>query len=237
MTKRIPKQSEAGFSLFELMIAMGLTITVMSIATVLLAQSLNIRTRTNANNDALADAQRALNIMSREISQSGFNLSGNGIVSGDTTTDVNSNSMIRLRSNLNKFDETASTTARNGISVVGEDAGEDIKYFIYKASNTNLLARYDEYAQAGGSVTVLANRLDSLHMHYYGQKVTYSTSGCDVTSASASEVSPSSAQYVVIAVCVQLNAVGTFGTESYQPAKSVLLVSDVTLRNANLPYY
>lgn len=232
-----PTQSHSGFSLIELLIAMTLTLTVMSVATVLLAQALNMRTRTNANNDALADAQRALNIMSREISEAGFNLSGNGIVSGDTSNDANGNSMIRFRSNLNKFDESASTTARNGIGVTGEDAGEDVKYFIHKAANTNLLARYDEYGQAGGSVSVLANRLDSLHMHYYGEKVSYSTSGCDVSSASASEVSPSAAQYVVIAVCVQLSAVGKFGTAGYQPTQSVLLVSDVTLRNANLPSY
>ena len=237
MSKRMPKQFNAGFSLVELVIAMALTLTVMSIASVLLAQALNTRTRTNANNDALADAQRALNIMSREISEAGFNLTGNGIVSGDTTDDADGNSMIRIRANLNKFDETASTTARNGIGVVGEDAGEDVKYFVHKAENTNLLARHDEYGQAGGSVTVLANRLDSLHMHYYSEKVSYSTSGCDVSSASAVEVSPSSAQYVVIAVCVQLGAVGSFGTPGYQPEKSVLLVSDVTLRNANLPSY
>lgn len=202
MSQRLSKQS--GFSLIELIIAMTLTLTVMSIATALLAQALNVRTQTNVNNDALADAQRALNIMSREISEAGFNLSGNGIVSGDTTTDANGNSMIRIRSNLNKFDETASSTARTGISVVGEDAGEDIKYFVHKAANTNLLARYDEFGVAGGSVTVLANRLDSLHMHYFSGKVSYSTSGCDVTGASASEVSPTAAQYVVIAVCVQL---------------------------------
>jgi Tfp pilus assembly protein PilW len=235
MSKRL--QKHAGFSLIEFLIAMTLTLTVMSVATVLLAQALNIRTRTNANNDALADVQRALNIMSREISQAGFNLSGNGIISGDTTNDANGNSMIRLRSNLNKFDETASTSARNGIGVVGEDAGEDVKYFIHSASNTNLLARYDEYSQSGGRVTVLANRLDSLHMHYYGEKVSYNTSDCNVSDASATEVSPSAAQYVVIAVCVQLDAVGKFGTAGYQPAKSVLLVSDVTLRNANLPSY
>ncbi|HEV8427993.1 MAG TPA: prepilin-type N-terminal cleavage/methylation domain-containing protein [Pyrinomonadaceae bacterium] len=237
MSKRLAKQSNAGFSLIELLIAMTLTLTVMSIATVLLAQALNVRTRTNSNNDALADAQRALNIMSREISSAGFNLSGNGIVSGDTTTDVNGNSMIRVRSNLNKFDETASTTARNEIGVAGEDAGEDIKYFVHKADNTNLLARYDEYAEAGGSVTVLANRLDSLYIHYYAGKVSYGTSGCDVTGASGAEVSPSAAQYLVVAVCVQLGAIGTPGSAGYQPQHSVLLVSDVTLRNSNLPSY
>ena len=228
---------QAGFSLLELIIAMTLTITVMGVASMLLAQALNVRTRTNANNDALADAQRALNIMSREIANSGFNLTGNGIVAGDTGTDANGNSMIRFRANTNKYDESVSSTARNGIGVIGEDSGEDVKYFVHQASNTNLLARYDEYAQAGGSVTVLANRLDNLHMHYYGQRVTYSTSGCDLTGASASEVSPSEAKYVVIAVCVNLAAVGTPGSSGYQPAKSVLLLSDVALRNSNLTVY
>lgn len=235
MLQRNKKQ--AGFSLLELIIAMTLTLTVMGVASMLLAQALNVRTRTNANNDALADAQRALNIMSREIANSGFNLTGNGIVGGDTGTDANGNSMIRFRANTNKFDESASSTARNGIGVIGEDAGEDVKYFVYQAANTNLLARYDEYAQIGGSVTVLANRLDNLHMHYYGERVTYSTSGCDLTGASASEVSPSEAKYVVIAVCVQLNAVGAPGSSGYQPAKSVLLLSDVALRNSNLTVY
>jgi Tfp pilus assembly protein PilW len=232
-----PIKSNAGFSLFELLMAMTLTISIMGVASVLLAQALNIRTRTNANGDALADAQRALNIMSREISNAGFNLTGNGIVDGDTVTDSNGNSTIRIRSNANRFDTTASAAARNGIGVNGEDAGEDVKFFIHKASNTNLLARHDEYAQAGGAVTVLSNRLDSLHMHYYGQRVTYSTSGCDITGASAPEVAPSAAKYVVIAVCVQLDQVGSPGAAGFQPAKNVLLVSDIALRNANLTAY
>lgn len=232
-----PRRSNSGFSLLELLIAMALTITVMSIASVLLAQALNTRTRTNANVDALADAQRALNIMSREISNAGFNLTGNGIVAGDTGTDFNGNSVLRIRSNANKFDESATTTARNGIGADGEDAGEDVKYYIHQASNTNLLARYDQYSQAGGAVTVLSNRLDSLYMHYYDQRVSYSTSDCDVTGASASEVTPDAAKYVVIAVCVHLDQVGSPGSAGFQPEKSVLLVSDVVLRNSNLPIY
>ena len=227
----------AGFSLIELIIAMTLTMTVMGIATTLLAQALNVRTRTNANVDSLADVQRALNIMSREIASSGFNLSGNGIVDGDTGIDANGNSVIRLRSNTNKYDETVSTAARSGIGVDVADAGEDIKYFIFKTADTNLLARYDQYAVAGGTSTVLANRLDSLHIHYYSQKVSYETSGCDLTSPSSSEVTPSAAKYVVIAVCVNLAVVGRPGAAGYQPPQSVLLVSDVTLRNSNLPNY
>ena len=51
------------------------------------------------------------------------------------------------------------------------------------------------------------------------------------------EVAPDAAKYVVIAVCVRQAATGTPGGPGYQPAANVLLVSDVALRNSNLPIY
>jgi len=233
----VKMKAERGFSLLELLIAMTLTLVITGVACTLLARSLNIRTKTNANADALADAQRALNIMSREIANAGFNLSDNGIVPGDSVTDGYGNSTLRIRANLNKFNASATAGAQNGIGTPVEDAGEDVKYLVYEENNTNLLARYDAYAVAGSRSTVLANRLDSLHIHYYSQKVTYSATGCDITGASSSEVTPSAAKYVVLAVCVQLSAVGKPNGPGYQPATSVLLVSDVALRNSNLPLY
>ena len=249
--KQLSRQ-QAGFSLIEMIIAMAITITITAVAGSLLAQSMNIRTRSSEKVDALADAQRALNIMSREIADAGFNLNDNGIVPEDSVTDANGNSTIRVRSNLNKYNTAAnpfdagssvSTQAQIGIGTgnVGEDQGEDVKYFVYAADNTNLLARYDRYRVAGGSSTVLANRLDSLRIHYYAGKVSYSTvagpTGCDITGASAGEVNPRAATYVVIAACVRLDAVGTPGSPGYQPESRVLLVSDVALRNSNLTIY
>ncbi len=235
---------QAGFSLIELIIAMAITIVITAIAGRLLAQSLNIRLRANEQVDSLADAQRALNIMSREIAGAGFNLTDNGIVAADSVTDGNGNSTLRIRSNLNRFNtavnpwytgSSVSSGAQNGISVANEDAGEDVKYFVYDAGNTNLLARYDVY---GGGSTVLANRLDSLHIHYFNQKVTYSTAACDISAPSVTELTDLSlAKYVVIAVCVNQSAVGAPGSPGYQPASSVLLVSDVALRNSNLTIY
>jgi len=237
---------DAGFSLVELIIAMMLTLVVLTIATTLLARSLNIRTRANDNVDALADAERGLNIMSREISQAGFNLlpSDNGIVAADSITDANGNSTIRIRANLNRFDTTAPANARNGISQPDWDVGEDIKYYIYPAAETTLLARYDAYDGTGTS-TVLANKLDKMRIHYFAQKVTYSTppatetnlANCDITAPSAAEVLPGGAKYVVIAVCVKQQAVGVAGGAGYQPAHLLVLTSDVALRNANLVNY
>jgi hypothetical protein len=96
--------------------------------------------------------------------------------------------------------------------------------------------RYDANA-ATNKATVLANRLDQLRIHYFAQKVTYSTTDCDISSVSSGEVSPSLAGYIVIALCIKLPASGDFGSAGYQPASNVLLVSDVTLRNSGLSTY
>jgi prepilin-type N-terminal cleavage/methylation domain-containing protein len=233
------KQTEAGFSLIELIIAMTITLVVLGVATTLMANGFRARTRAHDNVDALADAERAISIMSREIAQAGFNLTDNGIVAEDSVTDGNGNSTIRIRANLNRFNSLASFDARNGIGKPIEDAGEDVKYYIFPvpANQTTLLARYDPWA-SGATSTVLANRLDSLRIHYFSQKVTYTTpaNGCDIDPVPG-EVSPGAARYIVIAVCVQQDAVGKPGDPGYQPGRAVLLTSDVTLRNSNLTSY
>jgi Tfp pilus assembly protein PilW len=225
---------------------MTITLTVLSVATTLIARSLNIRTRSNENVDALADAERALNIMSREIAQAGFNLSDNGIVAADSVTDANGNSTIRLRANLNRYAlcecpgcPCASPNARQGTIVSDEDSGEDVKYFIHPAGNTTLLARYDPNAPDGPESTVVANKLDRLRVRYFAQRVTYTTDLqiCDIRDWSQAEVSPGNAKYVVIAVCVRQQATGSPGSPGYQPAYNLLLTSDVALRNSNLQNY
>lgn len=246
MSKIMTKdKSEAGFSLIELIIAMTITLVVLSVATTLIARSLNIRTRSNENVDALADAERALNIMSREIAQAGFNLTDNGIVAADSVTDGNGNSTIRVRANLNRFDTAAPDPARGGTTEPGWDSGEDVKFFIYPTADTTLLARYDRNAPEPKS-TVVANRLDKMRVHYFAQRITYDTPNCgtslaarccDIENASAAEVNPAAAKYVVIAVCVQQGATGAPGSPGYQPAHNLLLTSDVALRNSNLANY
>ncbi len=71
-TKR--SNNEAGFSLIELIIAMGITVTIMTLSCSLLAAGFNMRSREDRKSDAIADVQRALNIMTREISNSGLKL-------------------------------------------------------------------------------------------------------------------------------------------------------------------
>ena len=227
MSSSNKKATSGGFSLLELLIAMVITMALMTAATTLLANALRVRSRENQKSDALADTQRALNIMSREIANSGFNLTNNGIVSADSG--LNS---IRIRSNLNRYDFDASEASRLNI----QDSGEDITYFINEAANTKYLARHDPF---GSGSTVLANRIDSMNIHYFDQKVTYTSpaGGTDITDVSAPEVSFANAKYIVIAISVTLDAVGSPGSPGYQPPYSVLLCSDVALRNTDLWSY
>lgn len=207
---------------------MAITILLLGIGSSVLMSSFNIRHREDQVSDALADAQRAINIMSREIANAGFNLSTNGIVPGDSDS-----RSIRIRSNLNRYVPTANANSQANVI----DPGEDIKYFINAAENTNYLVRYDANAAGVAQKTVLANRLDSLTIHYFAQQVTYSTSGCDIKDPSTAEVAPETARYIILAVCVQLEEYGTRNSPGYQPAGTVLLASDVTLRNADLRSY
>lgn len=223
------KNTSGGFSLLELLIAMVITMALMTAASTLLANALRVRSRENQKSDALADTQRALNIMSREIANAGFNLTNNGLVAADCSLNE-----IRVRSNLNRYDYDPSVidASRNNV----QDSGEDITYFINEADNTKYLARHDQF---GSGSTVLANRIDGMNLHYFDQKVTYTAppGGADITDVSAAEVSPANAKYIVIAISVTLDAVGKPGSPGYQPPYSVLLCSDVTLRNTDLWSY
>jgi Tfp pilus assembly protein PilW len=216
---------DAGFSLFELIIAMGITLTVMTLTTSLLVGSFNVRARENQRSDALADAQRALNIMTREIANTGFGLMDNGIVAADSGL-----SSIRVRANLNAFDAKATSMFVN-------DRNEDVKYSLYTAGNASYIVRLDIGTQ--NQTTVLANRVDSLKIRYYPAKIDYamSSSSCDISTSATEVTQMSDTKYLVMTICVDLPARGSPGSNAYQPASRVQLASDVSLRNADINNY
>ena len=219
------QKSQQGFSLIELIIAMTVTIVIAAIASNLVAQSFRLRSREDARSDAVADAQRALNIVSREIANSGFALLDNGIVPGDT-----SNASIRVRANLNAYTRDSSGNPVAGSNAV-VDKDEDIKYTMYNddAANRHYLVRYDAILGAvdqRNGTTVLANRLDSFNLQYYDGTGTL----LDVTTNPDAVIS---AWKVRITVGVVLPALGQPGSEGYQPESTISLVSDVVLRNTS----
>jgi prepilin-type N-terminal cleavage/methylation domain-containing protein len=155
---------QAGFSLLELLIAMTVTLAVMVAASTLLATSLRTRARENVRSNALASVQRALSIMSREISNSGYGLADNGIVAADSAEDS-----IRTRANLDN------NSNLNGID-------EDVRFVLQTATTNKEIVRYDN-SLAMSQRSVLATNITSLSIKYLN------LAGDEVSAASAERVS------------------------------------------------
>jgi type II secretory pathway pseudopilin PulG len=237
MRKQISERGQAGFSLLELVVAMGITILLMGLASALLAGSFSMRARENQKTEALADAQRGLNLMTREIANSGYGLTDNGLVAADSGL-----TSIRVRANLNA---TSGETTSNSTT----DRDEDIKYLLWSdPDNVNsFIVRVDVNSSA--QEMILANRVDSMKLRYYADKVTYDTGNCDVNNGDITNVRDqygnpagevalkAAAKYIVLSICVNLPAVSSPGAPGYQPSSSVHLVSDVALRNSQLYNY
>jgi prepilin-type N-terminal cleavage/methylation domain-containing protein len=199
MTAKAPQirsNHETGFSLIELLIATAITLVVLVAATTLLAATLRTRSRENKRSDGLAATQRALNMMSREIANTGYGLYDNGIVDDDS-----GQATIRVRANLN-----------NDSDLTGVD--EDIRY-VYQAAN-KAIVRFDPNAGPEGGTTVMATNINSMALTYWD-------------AAGLQIIDPANyhdAERITIDVGVNLPA------DASQPASSVRLVSDVSLRNA-----
>src|SRR5229473_940937 len=215
--------SQSGFSLLELVIGMSITLVIVTIASTLLAASFAIRGRENQRSAAIADAQRALNTMSREIANAGYGLSTNGIVAGDSGL-----TQIRVRSDLDLSGATGAS-------------GEDLKYALINDANGSFIVRMD--LQPSQTTGLIANRIDGLAIYYYDQRVTYTIGDGVITSvlnsagATQAQVTPDAAMYIVILVRVTLPAVGTPCAAGYQPPTATQLASTAPLRNASLKYY
>lgn len=140
---------DSGFSLIELLISMLLTLIILGVAILTYSGGMKSREEENSRTDALTSAQAALNLMSREISNSGFGLTTNGIVVDDSSMD-----RIRFRANLSADDLTT------------DDESEDITYFY--DSETQSILRYDP--QVGTSAVV--NRISRVEFTYFDRDST-----------------------------------------------------------------
>jgi prepilin-type N-terminal cleavage/methylation domain-containing protein len=206
------RRGEAGFSLIELMVALGVTLVIMVIASRMLAMTMAVRSRENQRSEAIADTQRALQAMTREISNAGLGMANNGLV------DTDSNEIaIRVRTNLNAFCGTTEACDDDT-----GDPGEDVVFVVLNnttgggGDNQRLITRQDR--NSGDQVSALANRVDDLEFTYVKADGT--------TTLTASE-----AQSVKITVAVTLPAVGSEGQPGYQPASRTQLTSEAVLRN------
>jgi prepilin-type N-terminal cleavage/methylation domain-containing protein len=223
------RSTQSGFSLIELMITILVMMTVMSLASELIVSSFRLRTREDTRTAAIADARRALNMMSREIANAGYKLpSGLGLPSNGIVAANSSSSSIRIVTN----NGTTNTSAVN-------ESNEDVLYSLVTDANSNsFIARYDLNAASGSQSSIIGNRIDNLTIRYYDSMVRYTTNTntCDITTTTgtAESANRSASTYVVLSICVTLPQVGVSGSPGYQAASRVMMTSDVALRNAAL---
>ncbi len=206
-------KSQAGFSLIELIIAMSITLVVMSIAVTFLAGSLGVRARESARTAALADAQHALNIMSREVANAGFGLTSNGIVAADSGANS-----IRVRANLNAYQRLA--LAAHNVS----EQDEDVMFSLQANADGSFALIRSDIGMV--EARVLANPINSLTLRYFN------AAGTELAANAGNN-----AARVKITLAIILPAVGAPGSAGYQPQSTVQLASDVALRNSNLYTY
>ena len=214
------KTEQRGFSIVELMIAMVVMLILLGIVATLLSSSLSVRARERQKTDALTSAQAALNVLSREIANSGFGLTtpgdprfaSNGIIAADSNA-----SQIHIRSNFNNVGPRATPTGTPSTVLATRDPGEDIMFFFDAA--TKSIVRFDPNDTPNTSAVV--NRISSVSFKYYDYVGTSST-GTEVTTPT------NNTGRVSIRVTVELDPI--YG----QPNPSnVTFTSEVTLRNAS----
>jgi prepilin-type N-terminal cleavage/methylation domain-containing protein len=139
-------KNNKGFSLIELIIAMTITLVLLSIVSTLLSAALATRRRESRKTDALVSSQAAINLMSHELSNSGFGLTTNGIVIADSDAH-----RIHFRANIENNDEQTNA------------AGEDIVY--YFDTEAASIMRFDRNESPQTSVVV--NRISEITFHYF----------------------------------------------------------------------
>jgi type II secretory pathway pseudopilin PulG len=215
------QKNSAGFSLIELVISMTITLVAMAILSSIMQQGFGIRSRESQKTDALTSAQAALNVISREIANSGFGMyedatskiAYNGIVTAES--DVH---RIRIRANLDNAGGIPS--APGASSLVINAPGEDVTYFFDSA--TSSIVRYDPNGGGTGvpRTAVVVNRISNVTFKYYDYAGSTSAATGPLTNPTKDT------GRVQITVDVTLDPVP--GQPNNQ---QVRLISDVTLRN------
>ncbi len=140
------EKNNKGFSLIELLIAMTLTLVLLGIVSTLFARSLGMRERESRKADALVSAQAALSVMSHEIANSGYGLTSNGIVVGDSN-----NSQLHFRTNV------------VNLNLNTNSPGEDITY--YFDGTTESIVRYDPNDTP--TTSAIINKISNVTFRYF----------------------------------------------------------------------
>jgi prepilin-type N-terminal cleavage/methylation domain-containing protein len=215
------KRTDKGFSLIELTVAMTIMLILLGVVSTLIVRAMGVRQRESRRADALVSVQAALNVISREVANSGFGLYSDaatrvaniGIVLADSNA-----SQIHVRSNM--YNQGYKVNCENNIAdtaCLTDQADEDVTYYL--DADTQSIVRYDPVANPTTSVVV--NRVSSLTFKYFN----YDNSTGTVTESTTPSAATSR---VEITVQAQLEEV----VGQVNPS-AVTYKSQVTLRNAS----
>lgn len=200
----------AGFSLVELIISMLVTLIILGAGVAAFTSNMRMRTYEINRTDALASTQAAINIMSREIGNSGFGLAHNdgletnGLVFSVVFSDCN-DTRLHFRANTNNS------------NFVTSDPGEDVTFY-YDAA-TQSVVRYDK---ATNTKSGIINQVSQVQFTYWNYD--YNDDGLIVVSAgTASEQTAR----ITIRLTVLISGDGNANSP-----RNVKFESDIALRNS-----
>ncbi len=225
--RKIDKSGIGGFSLLELMIAMTVTLVLLGLTGGLLSSSFRIRARESRRADALATARAAINVMSREIANSGY-----GIAKKDGDNYTPTNGIIIADSNGKRIHFQSNIENKNNCA---KDRGEDVTYFF--DSTTQSIVRHERYWRGATAAdtpcsatavseietSVVVNRISDITYKYFN----YDGSSSDPLEPGGTTVPTANTGRVQITIQVTLEEV------QGQPSNQrILFTSEVTLRNS-----
>lgn len=142
----IALQGREGFSLIELILSLTISLIILAAGVMVFSGALSSRARETSKTDAITSAQAALNIMSREIGNSGYGLMDNGIVADSTA------SKLHFRTN---------TVNTNGTT---SDPGEDMVFYLDGSGADQSVVRHDNNTNETSGVI---NRISSVSFVYH----------------------------------------------------------------------
>jgi len=193
---------ESGFSIVELIVTMVILLVIVGTVTTLFSRSLNTKSRESSRTDALTASQAALNVMSREIANSGYGTITNGMMSDSTTDRIHF-----VTNHVNTNDNLL-------------QPGENVTY--YFEPSTQSILRYD--ANGGGAGTpltsIIINRISRVEYRYFNYVG---------SNALPTETTFPTADTGRVRIKLTVNLENVIGQVN---PDSVVLTSDVTLRNS-----
>lgn len=182
---------------------MVIMLVIVGTVTTLFSRSLLTKSRESSRTDALTASQAALNVMSREIANSGYGTITNGLMSDST------NERVHFVSNhINTNDNLL-------------QPGENVTYYFEPSSESIL--RYDANGQGPGSplTSIIINRISRVEYEYFNY-----TGANPIPTITTFPTADTGRVRIRLTVNLE-RVIGQVNPDA------VVLTSDVTLRNSS----